>query len=75
MLLVSIPARKYLAQMWVCNVKSANAPQAAKLIITNRKGNVVCKPISQKEGVVTQEIDPSLISTQYLRHDELDFLI
>lgn len=67
-------ARAFENQAWVCSVNNAASPQTMSSMIIDPSGKVVWNSIPQKEEVHTEELDLSLVSTQYLQQERTDLV-
>lgn len=67
-------ARAFENQVWVCSVNNATSPQTMSSMIIDPLGNLIWKSIPQKEEVHVQELNMSLVSTQYLQQERTDLV-
>ncbi|NTU46110.1 carbon-nitrogen hydrolase family protein [Candidatus Roizmanbacteria bacterium] len=67
-------SRAFENQVWVCSVNNAASPQTMSSMIIDPYGKEIWLSVSQKEEIHTQELDLSLVSTQYLQQERTDLV-
>lgn len=67
-------ARAFENQVWVCSVNNSASPQTMCSMIIDPSGKIVWQSIAQKEEIHTEELDLSLVSTQYLQQERTDLV-
>lgn len=67
-------ARAFENQVWVCSVNNAASSQTMSSMIIDPSGKVVWQSTPQREEIHTEELDLSLVSTQYLQQERIDLV-